>query len=81
MKILTSIILLGLSCRYVKNKESRETKIKQENYKEKTKPSDQHVVSDPLDKDPAKAKGKPVGHEIKTLNEIDRYTLCSNRIV
>ena len=45
-------------------------------------PSDlQLPVSDPLDRDQKKIGGVSKPRQVKALNEIDRYTLCSNRIV
>ena len=96
LKVLNSIILLGMSCRYVSDKENRdkeeeenkkkeqEEKKQEESYILKTGPSlpqGQHVISDPLDKDPQKQVKPTIARKVKTLNEIDRYTLCSNRIV
>ena len=38
-------------------------------------------VADPLDRDQSKVPKVSKSRQAKALNEIDRYTLCSNRIV
>jgi hypothetical protein len=79
VKILNSIILLGLSSHYVTNKTSNENK---PNMESSPSPSDfQLPVADPLDRDQNKLGKVSKPPQVKALNEIDRYTLCSNRIV
>ena len=81
MKILNSIILLGLSSHYVINKTSNINETKP-NMESSPSPSDlQLPVSDPLDRDQNKVGTVSKPRQVKALNEIDRYTLCSNRIV
>ncbi len=81
MKILNSIILLGLSSHYVMNKISNINENKP-NMESSPSPSDlQLPVADPLDRDQSKLGKVSKPRQVKSLNEIDRYTLCSNRIV
>ncbi|CAB3982800.1 transmembrane anterior posterior transformation 1 homolog [Paramuricea clavata] len=81
VKILNSIILLGLSSHYVMNKTSNINETKP-NMESSPSPSDlQLPVSDPLDRDQNKVGTVSKPRQVKALNEIDRYTLCSNRIV
>ena len=81
VKILNSIILLGLSSHYVMNKTSNNKENKPNN-ESSPSPSDlQLPVADPLDRDQSKVAKVSKPRQVKALNEIDRYTLCSNRIV
>ncbi|XP_046851504.1 transmembrane anterior posterior transformation protein 1 homolog [Xenia sp. Carnegie-2017] len=80
LKVLNSIILLGLSSNYVLNMTSSNDAEKQS---EPTcaSPDVLFPTSDPLNRG-AKKKGNACKtRQVKALNEIDRYTLCSNRIV
>ncbi|XP_028391533.1 transmembrane anterior posterior transformation protein 1 homolog [Dendronephthya gigantea] len=81
VKILNSIVLLGLSSHYVMNKTTNNDETKP--YMDSSpSPSDlQLPVADPLDRDQRFANKTTKTRQVKALNEIDRYTLCSNRIV
>ena len=86
LKVLNSIILLGMSCQHVKDKEAKDNVKRHENEDLFTgttisSPTQQQFVSDPLDRDPNKQLKSSVTRKVKALNEIDRYTLCSSRIV
>ena len=73
--------MLGLSSHYVMNKTSNKNEDKPA-MESSPSPSDfQLPVADPLDRDPNKLGKVPRPRQVKALNEIDRYTLCSNRIV
>lgn len=80
VKILNSIVLLGLSSNYVTDKISNVNE-NTPNTETSSSSSDlQLPITKSLEKDQNKVE-VPKPRPVKALNEIDRYTLCSNRIV